>query len=92
MSQYKNIFINSEISKIVLKSIINKKKINFKKLGIPELKKKIIDLSKVYEKREKKIKNIKYKYQIFWNIVEEIYNKKIGIVKRFQNKKKKIII
>ena len=39
MSQYKNIFINSEISKIVLKSIINKKKINFKKLGIPELKK-----------------------------------------------------
>ena len=43
-------------------------------------------------KKEKKIKNIKYKYQIFWNIVEEIYNKKIGIVKRFQNKKEKIII
>ena len=89
MSYYKNIFINSEISKIVLKSIINKKKINFKKLGILELKKKIIDLKIVYEKREKKIKNIKYKYQIFWNIVEEIYNKKIGVVKRFQNKKEK---
>ena len=65
MSHYKNIFINSEISKIVLKSIINKKKINFKKLGISELKKKIIDLEIVYKKKEKKIKNIKYKYQIF---------------------------
>ena len=51
MSQFKNIFINSEISKLVLKSIINKKKINFKKLGIIELKKRILDLKEDYEKR-----------------------------------------
>ena len=89
MSQFKNIFINSEISKLVLKSIINKKKINFKKLGIIELKKRILDLKEDYEKRKNKIKKLRYKYQIFWSIVGEKYNKKIDVVKRFQNKKEK---
>ena len=48
MSQYKNVFVNSEVSKIVLKSIIENKKINFKKLGILGIKKKILLLKKKY--------------------------------------------
>ena len=40
MSHFKNIQIESEISKVVLKSIIENKKIDYKKLGILDLKKK----------------------------------------------------
>lgn len=89
MSQYKNVFVNSEVSKIVLKSIIENKKINFKKLGILEIKKKILLLKKKYYIRKIKNSEINYKYEIFWRMVEEKYNKKVNIVKRSQKQKEK---
>ena len=89
MSHFKNIQIESEISKVVLKSIIENKKIDYKKLGILDLK-KFLELQNIYNyKNKSKIKKLDYKYEIFWNIVEEKYNKKINIVKRNQRKKNK---
>ena len=89
MSQYKNVFVNSEVSKIVLKSIIENKKISFKKLGILDIKKKILLLKKKYYIRKNKNSEINYKYEIFWRMVEEKYNKKVNIVKRSQKQKEK---
>ena len=63
MSQYKNVFVNSEVSKIVLKSIIENKKINFKKLGILGIKKKILLLKKKYYIKKNKNSEINYKYE-----------------------------
>ena len=90
MYQYNNIFIESEVSKQVLKSILENIPIDYKKLKIYNYKKQILELKKNYENKKKsRIKKLDYKYQIFWNIVEEKYNKKIDIVKRQQNKKNK---
>ena len=90
MSEFKSIVIESEVSKEVLKSIIDKTKIDFKKLKILSLKKKITKLQKDYENKKIKYKyNLNYKYEIFWNMVEEKYNKKINLVKRNQNNKNK---
>lgn len=89
MFRYKNVFVNSEVSKIVLKSIIDNKKINFKKLGILYIKKKILELKKNYYIKKNKNSEINYKYEIFWRMVEEKYNKKINIVKRSQKQKEK---
>tara|TARA_B100000902_G_C27322197_1_gene925477 strand:- start:915 stop:2051 length:1137 start_codon:yes stop_codon:yes gene_type:complete len=90
MYQFNNIFIESEISKKVLKSILDNTPIDFKKLKIQDYKKQILQLKKNYENKKKtRIKKLDYKYQIFWNIVEEKYNKRIDIVKRHQNKKNK---
>ena len=89
MYQYNNGFINSEISKIVLKSIIENKKINYKKLGILHVKSKILKLINSYNKKKKLSKNLNYKYEIFWEIVKQKYKKKINIVKRSQKKKEK---
>ena len=50
MLLYKNIIIESEISKQVLKSIIEKTKIDYKNLKLEYLKKEIIKLKKDYEK------------------------------------------
>ena len=90
MYQFKNIFIESEISKTVLKSILENTNIDYTKLKIYKYKKKILELKKIYKKKKNtKTKKLDYKYEIFWNIVEERYNKKIDIVKRNQNKKSK---
>ena len=90
MSLYKDIIIESETSKEVLKSIIEKTKIDYKNLKIENLKKEILKLKKNYENKKKnQSNNLNYKYQIFWNIVEEKYNKKINLVKRKQDNKKK---
>lgn len=88
MSLFNNIFVNSEVSKIVLKSIIEDKKIDYKKLGILEIKSKILKLKNTYAKKRLN-KNLNYKYEIFWKMVEEKYNKKINLVKRSQKKKEK---
>ena len=53
MYQYNGGFINSEVSKIVLKSIIEDKKINYKKLGILHIKHKILKLIIDYNKKKK---------------------------------------
>ena len=77
MLLYKNIIIESEISKQVLRSITEKTKIDYKNLKLEYLKKEIIKLKKDYEKKKKiHSDNLTYKYEIFWNIVEEKYNKK----------------
>jgi hypothetical protein len=63
MLLYKNIIIESEISKQVLKSITEKTKIDYKNLKLEYLKKEIIKLKKDYEKKKKKNKKkINYKY------------------------------
>ena len=54
MYQYNNGLIHSEVSKkIVLKSIIENKKINYKKLGILDIKPKILKLINNYNKKKK---------------------------------------
>ena len=79
MSEFKSIIIESEVSKEVLKSIIDKTKINYKKIKILQLRTKIAKLKKDYESKKIKYKgNLNYKYEIFWNMVEEKYNKKIS--------------
>ena len=90
MSPYKNIIVESEVSKKVLKSIIENTKIDYKKLKISHLQQKILKLKKNYEVKIKTYEgSLKYKYEILWNIVEEKYNKKINLVPRKQTKKSK---
>ena len=89
MYQFKDNFINSEVSKKVLKSIIEDKQINYKKLGILHIKPKILKLIIDYNKKKKLSDNLNYKYEIFWKIVKQKYKKKINIVKRSQKKKEK---
>ena len=52
MYQFKDNFINSEVSKKVLKSIIEDKQINYKKLGILHIKNKILKLIIDYNKKK----------------------------------------
>ena len=88
MSHFHNdILISSDISKTVLKSIINKKDLDLKKIGIESLREKIKILKKIYNKKEKEFQKPNYKFEIFWNLVEEKYNKKISLVKRSQKEK-----
>ena len=88
MSHFHNdISISSDISKTVLKSIINKKDLDLKKIGIESLREKIKILKKIYNKKEKEFQKPNYKFEIFWNLVEEKYNKKISLVKRSQKEK-----
>lgn len=91
MYQFNNtIFIDSETSKIVLKSILKNTNIDYTKLNIFKYKKKILELKKIYlDKKKTKVKKLNYKYEIFWNIVEEKYNRKINIIKRHQKEKNK---
>tara|TARA_B110000858_G_C17769421_1_gene458810 strand:+ start:156 stop:1292 length:1137 start_codon:yes stop_codon:yes gene_type:complete len=90
MSPYKNIIVESEVSKKVLKSIIENTKIDYKKLKISHLQQKILKLKKNYGVKKKTYEgSLKYKYEILWNIVEEKYNKKINLVPRKQTKKNK---
>ena len=89
MSLYKNIAIKSDLSKQVLKLIVENKEINYTDLGLNRIKNKILDLKKEYQKEKNNNKNKKnFKYEIFWNLVEKKYNKKINVVKRSQKKKK----
>ena len=52
MYQFKNIFIESEISKTVLKSILENTNIDYTKLKIYKYKKKILELKKIYKKKK----------------------------------------
>ena len=90
MSAYKNIIVESEVSKIVLKSIYENTKIDYTNLKITHLKSKILKLKKDYENKKNNFQNsLNYKYEIFWNIVEEKYNKKINLIPRKQKEKSK---
>jgi hypothetical protein len=90
MSAYKNIIVESEVSKEVLKSILENTKIDYTNLKITYLKSKILKLKKDYVNKKKIYQNsLNYKYEIFWNIVEEKYNKKINLIPRKQKKKSK---
>ena len=90
MLLYKNIIIETDISKLKLKSIMEKNEIDYKNLKIEHKKKRILKIKKNYENKKKNhTNNLNYKYEIFWNMVEEKYNKKINLVKRKQDNKKK---
>jgi len=86
----KLINIDSGLSKIVLNSIIKKDKIDYKKLKILSLKKKIEDLRKEYLKMLKSLKPAKndYKYYIFWELIKKKFREnRIVLKKRIQQKK-----
>jgi hypothetical protein len=88
MLNYNKIFIESEISKLVLKSILENKKVEFKKFGLSKYKDRINKLKNKYHIKKKKFaKNKNFKYEIFWSIVEDEYSKKIQLVQRTQIKK-----
>ena len=76
-----DIYINSETSKIVLNSIIEGKKINFKKLKIELLKKDVNNLKKQYldikNNNHYDNKDFGYRYFLFWELVKKKYNKDI---------------
>ena len=69
-----DLYIDSNTSKSVLEAIIKSQKINFKKLKILHLKKKILSLQKKFNKKRDLLENSK-KYNlrkfIFWKIAEE---------------------
>lgn len=81
--------INSQLSKSVLDSIINKKKIEFKKLKILNLKKKI-DLINIEYLKKIKQNNFKndHKYQIFWELIKKKF-KGSNIIFKKRNQKEK---
>ena len=56
MSAYKNIIVESEVSKEVLKSILENTKIDYTNLKITYLKSKILKLKKDYVNKKKFIK------------------------------------
>jgi hypothetical protein len=92
-----DIYINSETSKIVLNSIIEGKKINFKKLKIELLKKDVNNLKKQYldikNNNHYDNKDFGYRYFLFWELVKKKYNKDIiSLEKRPQKKRKKVNI
>ena len=65
MSHFKNIQIESEISKVVLKSIIENKKNRLQKAWNFRFKKNF-RITKIYNyKNKSKIKKLDYKYEIF---------------------------
>ncbi len=70
--EIKTLNINSDLSKKILNNIIDNKEINYKKLNILFLKKKIEKLKKDYLliKNKKKI-NENYKLHIFWEILKK---------------------
>ena len=83
--------IPSETSKIVLRSIIENKKINFKKLKIQKFKKEIETLSAKYQKifsNSSKKKTNEFKKSIFWDFVKkDLGQVNFKIIKRSQFKK-----
>ena len=82
--------IDSELSKNILNSIIQKEKIEFKKLKILKLKKQIESIRAEYLLREKKYKQNEnyYKYQIFWELVKKKFTGTEIIFKKRDQKEK----
>lgn len=82
-------FLDSNTSKYVLNSIINKKKINFKKYNLNEIKDDINKLEKNYKKIvSKKAFTSMYKYYFFWELLKEKYSiEKITLKQRNQKYK-----
>ena len=68
-------YIDSKTSKYVLNSIINNKKIDYKKYNLNEIKLMINTLKKDYKKNKINNKsNNKYKYYHFWELLKKKYN------------------
>ena len=65
--------ISSDLSKKILADILLNNKIEYKKLNILNLKRKIEKLKKEYQKIKKseKLKKNNYKYFIFWEIIKK---------------------
>ncbi len=88
--------ISSDLSKKILADILLNNKIEYKKLNILNLKRKIEKLKKEYQKIKKseKLKKNNYKYFIFWEIIKKEYKiKNIPLKKRNQiNKSDKVSI
>ena len=82
--------IDSELSKNILNSIIQKEKIEFKKLKILKLKKQIESIRAEYLLREKNYKRNEnyYKYQIFWELVKKKFTGTEIIFKKRDQKEK----
>ena len=79
-------YIDSNTSKYVLNSIIDKRKINFEKYKLNEIKTDINNLKKNYQKLIKNnISKSKYKYYFFWELLKKKYNiKKLTLKERNQ--------
>ncbi len=93
--EIKTLNINSDLSKKILNNIIDNKEINYKKLNILFLKKKIQKLKKDYLliKNKRKVDE-NYKLYFFWEILKKKYkNQKLYYKKRNQfNKLDKVSI
>ena len=79
-------YVDSNTSKYVLNSIINKKKINFKKYNLNEIKNDIVKLKKDYQKLiNYNVSKSKYKYFFFWELLKKKYDiKKLTLKERNQ--------
>ena len=83
------IYLDPSLSKKILASIRDKKKINFKLLKITHLKKKIEDLEKKFKLKLNNNLKSNYKNYLFWQLVQEEYGlENLDIKKKMTGNKK----
>ena len=87
------IYLDPSLSKKVLESIRDQKKIDYKTLKISYLRKRIKNLEKKFQSKLNNNLKLNYKNYLFWQLVKEEYNlENLDIKKKIGNKKNEVNI
>ena len=87
------IYLDPSLSKKVLESIRDQKKIDYKTLKISYLRKRIKNLEKKFQSKLNNNLKLNYKNYLFWQLVKEEYNlENLNIKKKIGNKKNEVNI
>ena len=87
------IYLDPSLSKKVLESIRDQKKIDYKNLKISYLRKRIKNLEKKFQSKLNNNLKLNYKNYLFWQLVKEEYNlENLNIKKKIGNKKNEVNI
>lgn len=94
MSQFDTeIYLDSSLSKKILATIRDQRKINFRLLKISHLKKRIQNLEKKFKLKLGDNLKLNYKNYLFWQLVKEEYNlENLDIKKKFGKKENEVNI
>ena len=79
------IYLDPSLSKKVLESIRDQKKIDYKTLKISYLKKRIHNLEKKFQLKLNNNLKLNYKNYLFWQLVKEEYNLENLDIKKKKN-------
>ena len=79
------IYLDPSLSKKVLESIRDQKKIDYKTLKIFYLRKRIQNLEKKFQLKLKNNLKLNYKNYLFWQLVKEEYNLENLDIKKKKN-------